>query len=95
MTATFTLTGMRIPKEHLASIFEGVRIMHKTTAWDAAIDVGIVLCQLAVLRHLGKKRLGEPGPKTQAELSAIQDVDRILRMIDEVPTAKFGRRFSW
>jgi hypothetical protein len=39
MTAAFILTGMPFPKENLGSIYEGVKIMHESTAYDAIQDV--------------------------------------------------------
>ena len=50
--------------------------MHKTTAWDSAIDEGM----LKMLLRIGSEHLGEPDAKTRAALAAIQDSERLERM---------------
>jgi hypothetical protein len=38
MTASFILTGLRVKKESLATIYEEVRVMHESTAYDQAME---------------------------------------------------------
>ena len=38
MTAAFILTGLRVAKESLAEIFEGVKIMHESSAYDMWVE---------------------------------------------------------
>jgi hypothetical protein len=80
MTAAFILSGMRIPKERLSGVYEGVRIMHKTTAWDSAVDEGIIKGELRILLMQGRDRFGDPDAKIESVLRAINDLERLERM---------------
>jgi hypothetical protein len=88
MTAAFVLTGMRVPKDRISGLYEGVRIMHQTTAWDSAVDEGRVLTAHRALLKLGKTLFGKPGAKTEADLTSVQDPDRLERMLGAVLTVK-------
>jgi len=54
MTASFILTGLRVEKEMLAHLYEGVRIMHESTAYDVWVEEG---------EKRGEKRGEERGEK--------------------------------
>ncbi len=90
MTAAFILTGMRVAKEDLASIYSGVRIMHESTAYDMILDEGEIRGKIRqshfLLLKQGKKRFGPPDSPTEAALTAIQDLDRLERMAEAVLT---------
>ena len=94
MTAAFILTGMRVPKETLASIYDGVRIMHESTAYDEWVEEGErrgeirgeIRTSHRLLLRLGRKRFGAADPSTEAALTAIQDLDRLERMAEAVLT---------
>jgi hypothetical protein len=80
MTAAFILTGLRIRKERLPELYDGVRIMSDMVAYDAYIMDE----RKSVLRKLGEKRFGRPGRRIEAALKAIEDLDRLERMIDVI-----------
>jgi predicted transposase YdaD len=92
MTAAFILTGMRVPKESMAAIYDGVKIMHESTAYDMILDEGRmegrVEGQISLLLRQGRKRFGPPSPKIKAALTAIKDTDRLARLGDAILTAK-------
>ncbi len=102
MTAAFILTGMRVAKEDLASIYNGVRIMHESTAYDMAIEEGLekglvkgreegrlegkIHQSQLLLLKLGNKRFGPPDSAAESALTAIQDLDRLERLAEAVLT---------
>jgi hypothetical protein len=88
MTAAFILTGLRVKKEELAGIYQGVRVMHESTAYDMAVDEGRIDTSHRVLLRLGRKLLGPPDPATESALRSIQDVERLERMTEAILTAK-------
>jgi len=94
MTAAYILTGLRIRKENVAGIYEGVRIMHESVAWDQIEEEGFVKGELAVLMRLARKRFGEPDDKTLAALNAIQDRERVERMVERMTDLKVTVK-SW
>ncbi len=86
MTAGFILTGMRVAKEDLASIYSGVRIMHESTAYDMAIEEGEIRRSHRLLLKLGTKRFGPPDSTVESALTGIQGLDRLERMAEAVLT---------
>jgi len=91
MTAAFILSGMRVPKESLASIFDGVRIMHESTAYDMILDEGRLEGEIRrshrLLLRQGTRRFGAPDAQTAGILTAIQDLERLERLADAILTA--------
>lgn len=92
MTAAFILTGLRVGKETLSSIYDGVTIMHETSAYDAMVEEGIfkgiLKARIAALLKLGRQRFGDPNRMTEAALTAIEDSDRLERMLDVILNVK-------
>jgi hypothetical protein len=88
MTASFILTGLRVKKENLATIYEGVRVMHESTAYDQAMEEGEIRSSHRVLLRQGRKLLGPPDPAAESALKSIQDVERLERMTEAILTAK-------
>jgi len=94
MTAAFILTGMRVAKETMATIFDGVKIMHESTAYDMILDEGRVEGRVEgeirnnhrILLRLGRQRFGAADAATEAVLTAIQDLNRLERMTDALLT---------
>jgi hypothetical protein len=82
MTAAFILTGLRVPRETLAGIYEGVRTMHESTAFDMMVEEGEIRYGQRLLLRLGQKRFGPPDPATEAALTSIKDVNRLERMAE-------------
>jgi hypothetical protein len=84
MTATQILASLRVRRRSdLVSIFEGIGIMYEMTAYDEAIEEG----RMKAIRRQGRKKFGEPDAKTEAELNAIGDPERIDRLLDAILTA--------
>jgi len=86
MTAAFILTGLRIQRDKLGSIYDGVKVMHESSAYELIMEEGAIKAQHSNLMRLGQRRLGSAGDKTTAELKAIQDLDRLNRLMDAVLT---------
>ena len=89
MTATFVLAGMRVEKEYLRELFDGVQIMLESTAFDYFVEEGEkrgqLLLALRLLKKQGANRLGSPEESTVVALKEIDDLERLLRMIDAIP----------
>ena len=76
MTAALILTGSRVPKESLGAIYDGVKIMHESNAYDMILDEGRIEGQISLLLRQGRKRFGPPSPKIKAALTAIKDATK-------------------
>ncbi len=91
MMAAYILTGLRVDKSDLASIYRGVGLMGATTAFDEAIEEGEARGELKrshrLILRLGRKPFGDPDVATQARLTAITDLDRLERLAEAIFTA--------
>jgi hypothetical protein len=84
MTAAFVLTGLRVRQEKLGPIYEGVRVMHETVAWDYYEEIGGIRTAHRLLLFQGKQRLGPPDASVVAALKSIKDLDRLERLAGAV-----------
>jgi len=103
MTAAYILTGLRVKKNDLATIYRGVGLMTESTAYDEAIEEGLIRGrsegrtegrsegELArshrLLLRLGRRQFGVPDLSTEAELTSIRDLDHLERLADAILTA--------
>lgn len=62
--------------------------MPETSAWDEAVDEGRVRNSHRTLLRLGRQLLGEPTPKNEAALTAIDDPEQLERMLDAILNVK-------
>src|SRR5262249_27471282 len=60
MTAAFILTGLRIKKGDLASIYKGIGLMQESTAYDEILEEGEIKRSHRVLLRQGRSRFGPP-----------------------------------
>jgi len=92
MTAAYILTGLRVAKETLASIYRGIGLMQESTAFDEAIEEGELRGELKrshrLLMRQGCRQFGDPDETIEAEIMAIRDLDRLDRLADAILTAK-------
>jgi hypothetical protein len=85
---TFVLpTGTRVSKDSLGAIYDGVKIMHESNAFDMILDEGRIEGQILLLLRQGRKRFGPPSPKIEAALTAIKDAERLERLGDAILTS--------
>jgi len=87
-TAAYVLTGMRVSKEKAQQLFQGVRAMRESTAYQAILDEGRVEgrvegTQNTILR-LARRICGNPPPTVESALRAITDLERLERISDRV-----------
>ena len=96
MNASFILAGSRLPKESLGPIYQGVRIMHESTAYDVWVEEslakgrkeGRLEGEINLLLRLGARQFGAPDAETKRALQVLQDLERLERMVDAILTAK-------
>jgi hypothetical protein len=58
--------------------------MHEKVGWDEMVDEGRVRANRRALLSQGSKLFGEPNAKTRATLIAIDDPERLERMVDAI-----------
>lgn len=80
LSAAYILTGLRVPRPILEQLFQGVRAMRESSAYQAILDEGRVEeAQRWVLMLAGQK-FGSPSGDITATLTAITDLERLHRM---------------
>ena len=60
--------------------------MHETTAYDQFLDEREVRTQHRILLRQGRRRFGAANAETEAALNAIEDIERLDRLIDAILT---------
>lgn len=88
MTAAYVLTGLRVTKTDLGTIYRGVGLVTESTAYDEAIEEGELRGSHAVLLRMGRKQFGVPDEATEVGLKSIRDLERLERLADAIFTAK-------
>ncbi len=83
-TAAYVLTGLRLPLETITSLFQGVRLMRESSAYQLILAEGAVAEARKNLLCLGRKRFGSPPPAVVSTLEAIMDLDRLESLIERV-----------
>lgn len=84
MTAAYILTGLRIQRDNLGPIYDGVKVMHESSAYELILEEGAIKASHRHLLRQGQRRFGAADEKTVEALKAIQDLDRLDRLIDAV-----------
>jgi hypothetical protein len=91
MTAAYILTGLRVKKGELSSIYRGIGLMHESTAYDEIIEEGELRGEIKrshrMLLLQGGERFGQPDAAVESEVTAIRDLDRLDRLAHAVLTA--------
>jgi hypothetical protein len=84
MTAAYILAGLRIHRDNLGSIYDGVKVMHESSAYELILEEGALKTAHRFLLLQGKERLGPPDEGTRSALKAIKDLDRLDRLAASV-----------
>src|ERR1022692_2385060 len=89
MTLAYKFAAMRLPsRERVDAVFEGARVMPDATAWDEAVDEGRVQTGRRALLIQGRQLFGEPSARSEKTLIAIDDPDRLERMLEAILSLK-------
>jgi len=87
MTAAYILTGLRVKKDDLASIYRGVGLMSESTAYDEAIEEGEIKGRFGGLLQQGSRKFGPPDQASESQLRSIRDLEHLKRLADAILTA--------
>ena len=99
MTAAFILTGLRVDEQVIGEIFQGVKVIHESSAFtlyeqkgrqegrQEGLQEGRLEESHRLLLRQGRNRFGAPDAAIEAALRAIRDLDRLERLADTMLTA--------
>ena len=84
MRATAILASMRIKKNDLSRLFQGVGLMGEVAASDYFTEQGEIRRLQKTLIKLGRRRFGHADEPSEAVLQSIVDLDRLERLEEAV-----------
>ena len=70
-----------------ARIFHGVGLMQDSSTYQIILDEGRIEMAKRDMIRFGRPKLGPLDQSVQTTLNAINDLDRLERMLDSLPTA--------
>jgi predicted transposase YdaD len=80
MAATFVLTGLRLSREVVKQVFQGVQGMRESSTYQLILDEGRVEARQQMLLEIGTELLGPPSETEKTILSGLTDPDRLKRI---------------
>ena len=83
-TATFVLSGLRLDRNQVRALFQGVRAMRESDTYQAILDEGRVESLRDTLLRQGRKRFGEPDDGIRQAIQAIEDLERLRRLSEDI-----------
>ena len=82
------LAGLRLTREQVVTLFQGVWAMRESTAYQFILDEGRAEGRAEearrILLRLGRKQLGAADEATEAALQAVSDLDRLERLSERL-----------
>ena len=88
LTAAYILATMHVNVTIAKSIFTMVTAMRDLPGYQLILEEGAIEHQREFVLKLGRKKLGEPTDKQVNRLNAIEDIERLDRLVLKVTTAK-------
>ena len=85
LLSSFLLAGMHTQRTILDAIYRGALNMHDNPAIAIIMEDGAARHQRKFLLGRGTKKFGVPTAEQAARLNAIEDVERLDRMVDRLP----------
>jgi predicted transposase YdaD len=95
LTTAYVLTGLRVSQSRVSELFQGVRVMRESTAYQAILDEGAERGRTEgrteearkLLLRLGGRRFGNPDEAAEAALKGITDLERLEHLIEHIQDA--------
>lgn len=88
LTSAYILSGMHVPPTVAQGIFNKVLAMRESGTYQLILDEGAIKFARETLLQQGEARFGTPTEKQKNKLAAIEDLERLRRMMPKVLTAK-------
>jgi predicted transposase YdaD len=81
---TYTLLGLRYPRELIEQLMPGVHTMRDSSTYQAILEEGRAEGERRALLRLGERRFGPPSQRVRARLTRLTDLERIERLTDRL-----------
>jgi predicted transposase YdaD len=87
-TACMLLLGMRYDIPLVRQLFAGVTNMRESAGYQIILEEGEVHARHTLLLRLGRKRFGAPSSQVESRIKAINELDPLDRLFDNLDDAK-------
>jgi predicted transposase YdaD len=87
LTATYVLTGLRMPRQIVEQLFQGIQTMKESSTYQAIIDEGRVQALRSTLLRQGRKRFGPPTESAQSAIQAIDNLQKLEQLTERLLSA--------
>ncbi|HTU17677.1 MAG TPA: hypothetical protein VMG10_06395 [Gemmataceae bacterium] len=85
-TLKYVLTALCVSRPILEQLYQGVRAMRESSAYQAILDEGRIEEAQQVILLQGGQKFGPPGDAIQTSVKAITDLERLHRMEGRILT---------
>lgn len=84
LTSAFILTGMRVDVPTTRNLFRGARTTQESSTYQWILEEGGIREARKIVLRLGRQRFGDPELESRNAFDAIEDLERLERMIEWV-----------
>jgi hypothetical protein len=88
VTASFVLTGLRVPRQTARDLFQGVRAMRDSDTYMAILEEGGVAEIKKLIMRAGQKSLGPADEAVRTFLAGADDLDQLELLFDRIAEVK-------
>jgi predicted transposase YdaD len=86
LNAAYILTGLRVSRPILDQLYQGVRTMRESSAYQAILEEGAIgEAQKMILRQ-GRQKFGLPSDAIVAVIKGVTSLERLERLFDRILT---------
>ncbi len=83
-SAAYVLTGLRVPRESVTQLYQGVRAMRESSSYQAILDEGRIESLQQTLLRQGRQRFGLATDAITTTIRAIMDREHLERMTEQI-----------
>lgn len=88
LTASYVLSGLRVPKDVADRVFQGVRAMKESTTYQGILEEGRIEGRIEearrIILRLGRKKFGKPSAAIQNAIESFTNLERLERLTDRL-----------
>lgn len=84
LSAAYILTGLRVSRPILEHLYQGVRAMRESSAYQAILEEGAIAGVQKMILLQGGDKFGPPSNAITAAITAVTDLERLHRMGSQI-----------
>jgi predicted transposase YdaD len=84
LNTAYILTGLRVSRPMLDQLYQGVRAMRESSAYQAILEEGAIGEAQRVILLQGGQKFGSPSNAITATITGVTDLERLHRMVRQI-----------